>query len=90
MVVTREVCDKDLREIQHVRGKAGQFRITNKLQVECQTMPKRGNGEGRDEEGTICLGCRQFNVCYSLYERPDITFVVGEISRYISNLGREY
>ena len=42
--------------------------IVDKLQVEYQTMPKRGEGQGRDEESIVSLGCWQFDVRYGLYK----------------------
>ena len=52
-------------------------------------MPERGERKGWDEETTICLNRRQSYVCYGLH-KPDIAFVVGAVSRYMSNPRREH
>ena len=42
--------------------------LPTNCKVECQAMPKRGEGQGQDEESTLCVRSRKFDACYGLYE----------------------
>ena len=84
MVVTREVCDKDLREIQHVIGKVSRLCITDKLQVECKQCPRgeKDKAEMRKVLYPLVVGSLMYAMVCT---RSDIAFVVGAISQYMSN-----
>ena len=89
MVVTTEICDKGLREIQHVKRKVSRLYIGDKLQAKCKKCPKedKDKAEMRKIPYASTVGSLMYTMVCT---RPDRTFVMGEVSRYMNNPRREH
>ena len=89
MVVIVEVCDKEPREVPHVKCKVGWLDVADKLQVNVKQCP-RGERE-KVEMRKVPYASAVGSLMYAMVcTRPNTTFVVGAVSQYMSYLGREH
>ena len=86
MAVAKEICDKDLGEIQHVKAKQVGSVLPKNSRLNAKQCPNREKDKA--EMRKVPYASAVSSLMYVMvYTRPGVAFVVGVVRRYMINPG---